>query len=70
MKRSKGTSMDLQAPEIREQVRLKLMGLGGLSLAAQKAKISYNRLSRILNGWVLARPEDIERLSAYLEGRS
>lgn len=61
--------MDLTQAEHRTQIRELLMRMGGLSLAAQRSTISYNRLSRILRGWVQARPEDIAKLSAYLKGQ-
>lgn len=61
--------MDLTQAEHRTQIRELLMRMGGLSLAAQRSAISYNRLSRILRGWVQARPVDIEKLAAYLKGQ-
>lgn len=59
--------MDLTQAQHRTRVRELLMRMGGLSLAAQRSEISYNRLSRMLRGWVKARPEDIAKLAAYLK---
>ena len=48
-------------------LRLKMMGLGGLSKAAAGMKINYWRLSRILNGWILPTEEELQTFQGYIE---
>ena len=43
----------------REDLRLMLMGKGGLSLAARVMGISNTKLSRLLNGWIAPSEKDL-----------
>lgn len=58
--------VEFEDRELRNRLRLQIMGLGGVSAASKKTAISYWRLSRILNGWVIPNGEEIRRIAAHL----
>lgn len=67
MRRNKRDLLQIwQNENNRRQVRLKIMGLGGLSKAAKEIGVSYWRLSRVINGWLQPTKAELEKIEKYI----